>query len=303
MSDSLDGMKKRWKVLAAVVVGLVALLGIAWALVVPEPLKQIIVFEMWRGSNMRASGSVDREPPGTYIVWQEYGKADGPPVVVLHGGFGSITLMGPQIRALAPTRRVLAIDSRGHGQSTNTGATLTYEMMTDDVIGVMDARKIARADIVGESDGANIALDLARRYRDRVGKVIAYGATYTNKGIDEKFVEELRSATADVGWAAPMKFMYEHNNPDPTHWPVFFEQVKSMILTEPNWTQEQLATIRASVLLVNGEHDLVLLSHAMEIKGAIRGARLEIIPDAPHEAPLSNPDAVNALTLAFLNAP
>jgi hypothetical protein len=43
--------------------------------------------------------------------------------------------------------------------------------------------------------------------------------------------------------------MYEHNNPDPAHWPVFFEQVKTMILNEPNWTQEQLATIRAPVLL------------------------------------------------------
>jgi pimeloyl-ACP methyl ester carboxylesterase len=295
-------MTKRRKVLAAAGIVCIAGLGIAWA-AAPEPLKQIIVFEMWRGSNMYASGQVDREPAGTHIVWQEYGKADGPPVVVLHCGFCAITMMGAQIRALAPTYRVLAIDSRGHDQSTNTGDRLTYEMMTDDVVAVMDATKTPRADIVGWSDGGTIALDLARRYPDRVRKVVAYGAVYTNKGTAAKDLEELRAAKPDAGMFAPLKFLYEHNNPDPAHWPVLFEQVKTMALNEPNWTQEQLAAIRAPVLLVNGEHDMVLLSHAKEIKNAIRGARLEIIPDAPHEAPMSNPDAVNALTLAFLKAP
>ena len=80
--------------------------------------------------------------------------------------------MGGQIEPLdAESYRVIAIDSRGTGKSSNTAPVLTYEMMSDDVVGVMDALKIERADIVGWSDGGNLGLDLARRYPDRIRKV------------------------------------------------------------------------------------------------------------------------------------
>ena len=63
---------------------------------------------------------------------------------------------------------------------------------------------------------------------------------------------------------------------------------------------EQLATIRARLLLINGEHDLVLLPYATEMKDAIPGARLEIISGGTHEVPLGDHDAVNPIMLAFL---
>ena len=62
-----------------------------------------------------------------------------------------------------------------------------------------------------------------------------------------------------------------------------------MVFSQPHWSLEQLATIRASVLLINGEHDLVLLPYATEMKNAIPGARLEIIPGGTHEVPLGGP--------------
>jgi pimeloyl-ACP methyl ester carboxylesterase len=57
---------------------------------------------------------------------------------------------------------------------------------------------------------------------------------------------------------------------------------------------------RASVLLVNGEHDLVLLPYATEMKNAIPGSRIEIIPGATHEVPVADPDSVNPIMLSFL---
>jgi len=73
-----------------------------------------------------------------------------------------------------------------------------------------------------------------------------------------------------------------------------------MVFAGPNWSLEQLATIRAPILLINGEHDLVLLRYATEMQKAIAGARLQIIPGGTHEVPLAKPDVVNPIMLSFL---
>jgi len=72
------------------------------------------------------------------------------------------------------------------------------------------------------------------------------------------------------------------------------------VFAGPNWSLEQLTTIRAPVLLLNGEHDLVLLPYATEMKNAIPRARLEIVPGEAHELPLANPAAADPIMLAFL---
>jgi pimeloyl-ACP methyl ester carboxylesterase len=197
---------------------------------------------------------------------------------------------------------VIAIDSRGNGKSSNTAPTLNYEMMTDDVVGVMDALKIRQADVVGWSDGGIISLDLARRYPDRIRKVVAFGANRTPApdGEDAEMANEFKDAKPDAAMFWPLRHMYQTTSPTPDNWPQIFEQERTMAFSQPNWSLEQLATIRARVLLINGEHDLVLLPYATEMKNAIPGARLEIIPGGTHEVPLGNPDAVNPIMLSFL---
>jgi pimeloyl-ACP methyl ester carboxylesterase len=211
--------------------------------------------------------------------------------------------MGGQIERLAmESYRVIAIDSRGNGKSSNTASVLTYEMMSDDVVGVMDALEIARTDIVGWSDGGNLGLDLARRYPARIHRVVAFGANHTPApdGADPVQVQQFKDAKADSAMFWPLRYMYQKSSPTPEKWPLLFEQERTMVFAQPQWSLEQLATIRASVLLINGEHDLVLLPYATEMKNTIPGARLEIIPGGTHEVPLADPDAVNSIMLSFL---
>jgi pimeloyl-ACP methyl ester carboxylesterase len=73
-----------------------------------------------------------------------------------------------------------------------------------------------------------------------------------------------------------------------------------MVFAGPNWSLADLGTIRAPVLLLNGEHDLVLLPYATEMKNAIPGARLEIVRGEGHGLPVANPAAANRIMLAFL---
>lgn len=299
--------KMKWpRVLGVTLLGLAALVVLVWIFVVPRELKTLVSFARWHDEHLRASGYVLRQPAGTRIYWEEFGNPKGPPVVVLHAGLCSIAFMGAQIQALArASYRVLAIDSRGHGKSTNTAAVPTYDMLTDDVAAVMETQNITQADIVGWSDGGDLGLDLALRYPDRVRRLIAFGANHTPPpdGADPKMTEEFRGAKPDAPMFAPVRYLYEQNSPTPREWGALFQREQTMAFAGPNWSLAQLGTIRAPVLLMNGEHDLILRPYAEEMKNAIPGARLEIVRGAGHELPMANPAVANRMMLAFLRQP
>jgi len=296
-------MSRLLRVLGITAAILVAILVLGWIFVVPGELKTLIHFSRWHDAHLRASGYVDRSPPGTRVYWEEYGKLAGPPVVVLHCGLGSIELMGAQIEALANAGyRVLAIDSRGHGHSTNTAPATTYEMLADDAAAVMAARGIARADVVGWSDGGNVGLDLARRHGEGVRRLVAFGANHTPPpdGADTKMTEWFKNAKADVPEFEPLRYFYRKDSPTPEKWPELFARDQAMEFSGPHWTLAQLGAIRVPVLLENGEHDLILLPYATAMKNAIPGARLEIVRGLGHELPMASPAKANPIMLAFL---
>lgn len=284
-------------------VGTLALAAIVWSFVVPRELKNLYRFGSWRAAHVRTSGFVERPPAGTRIFWEEFGSPGGPPVVVLHGGLCTTTVMVGVIEPLvAASHRVIAIESRGHGESTDTATVPTYEAMSDDVIGVMDALRVDRAAVVGWSDGGNVGLDLARRYGPRIASVIAFGSNHTPApdGNDLADVAMFKEAKADSALFWPLRRLYEKSAPDPAKWPELFAREKQLAFTQPNWSLAQLGEIKVPVLLVNGEHDIVLLPYATEMKNAIPGARLEVVAGETHMLPVANPEAVKPLMLAFL---
>ena len=123
-------------------------------------------------------GSVDVD--GARIAYAIYGK--GEPVLLLHGGLGNSGHFGFQLPALVDRFQVIAIDSRGQGRSTRTAATITYDLMATDVIAVLDHLHIARASVVGWSDGGEVALKLGIKFPDRVNRLFVFGANYDASG-------------------------------------------------------------------------------------------------------------------------
>ena len=87
-------MKKLGKVIAVALLALVAIIGLGWLFVVPRKLKTLVRFSQWHDAHVHASGYVEREPAGTRVYWEEFGKADGLPVVVLPAGLCTIAFMG-----------------------------------------------------------------------------------------------------------------------------------------------------------------------------------------------------------------
>ncbi len=222
----------------------------------------------------------------------------GPPVILLHGGLANADYWGNQVRALAPHHRVIVMDSRGHGRSTRDARPFGYDLMADDVVGLMDALGIRRADIVGWSDGAIIGLDLAMRHADRIDRVFAFAANVTTSGVRDgveknpNFASFIRRAGGE----------YRRYSATPGQYDAFVAQISRMWADQPNWTDVQLATIRAPVLVADGDHDeAIRREHTEHIAAAIPGAGLLILPNTSHFAFLQDPALFNAALLDFLD--
>jgi pimeloyl-ACP methyl ester carboxylesterase len=222
------------------------------------------------------------------------------PVILLHGGLANQQYWGNQIRALSPTRRTIAVDSRGHGRSTRDSRPYGYDLMADDVLALMDSLHIPQADLVGWSDGAIISLDLAMRYPARVHRVFSFAANSVTSGLIQdgdkspNFAHFIQRAGGE----------YRAISPTPNEYDAFVAQITHMWDDQPHWTDAQLQSIKAPVLIADGDHDEVIRrDHTEYLARTIPGAGLLILPNTSHFAFLQDPTLFNAALLDFLDKP
>ena len=206
----------------------------------PEPLRELLIFSAWRFFAGTAHGRSFAKINNVSIYYETYGA--GPPVLVMHGGLGSLESMGNQIRALAESHLVIAPDSRGQGRSSDSSMPLTYSVMADDMVQLLDDLHIVGVDVVGYSDGGIVGLDLAMRYPERVRRLVAVGANYDPSGIPQ-------SPKTDVP-RTPVQ--YRLQAADPAYWPVIYRKVTEMWRTQPNFSIDELGHIRAPTLIIGG---------------------------------------------------
>jgi pimeloyl-ACP methyl ester carboxylesterase len=233
---------------------------------------------------------------GARIWYATYGA--GAPVILLHGGLGHSGNWGYQVPALvASGRRVIVIDSRGHGRSTRDARPYSYELMGSDVLAVMDALGIEKAPIVGWSDGACIGLVLARQSPERVAGVFFFACNMDPSGT-KPFVP---TPVIDRCFTRHTKD-YAALSATPDQFSALAEAVGLMQRTEPNYTPADLAQICVPVAIVQGEHDeFIKLEHARYLAETIPDAQLVLLPDVSHFAPLQRPAQFNAAVIQFLD--
>ena len=139
-------------------------------------------FYVWKAVSGKAHGGHYADINGIRIYYETYGT--GRPVLVLHGGTGFIESVHYQISALAASRFVIAPDSRAHGRSSDSNQPLSYDLMANDMLKLLDKLNIAETDVVGWSDGGIIGLDLAMQHPERVRRLVVFGANYDVDGLD-----------------------------------------------------------------------------------------------------------------------
>ena len=239
------------------------------------------------------------EVNGASIHYALYGSGNADAVLLLHGGLGAAEDFGGQIEALAAAYKVVAIDSRGHGRSTDDDQPYGYHLMASDVMGVMDHLGLDKAAVVGWSDGGNIGLDMAINNPDRLTRVFALGANYQTSGVRPSVFHD--ALVGDFVGAAAAQ--YARISPTPDNFEAFSGKVFEMWGSQPAFTEEQLAGIGVPFLIAAGVYEeAVDETHTKRMAELIPGAQLLLIDNASHFAHWQQPDAVNEAILAFLAA-
>lgn len=232
---------------------------------------------------------------GTHLYYAIIGH--GSPVLLLHGGLANSDYLGNQAKALMAHHMVVLVDSRGHGRSTRDARPYGYDLMTDDVVALMDKLKIQKADVVGWSDGAIIGLDLGIRYPNRVGKIVAFAANTKVSGVKD----DLQKNPTFSAYIERAGGEYKKLSATPQDYDRFVDQISKMWSSQPNWTDSELKSIRSPVLVMDGDHDeAIKREHTEYIAATIPGAGLEILPNVSHFAFLQDPASFNAAMLHFL---
>jgi pimeloyl-ACP methyl ester carboxylesterase len=235
---------------------------------------------------------------GASIWFAVYGS--GPPVILLHGGGASSDTFGFQVPALVGDgHRVIVIDSRGQGRSTNDGRPLGYELMESDVIAVMDALSVRKAAVVGWSDGAILGLIMAMKNPDRETRVFAFSPNMDTKGLRSDWTS--KPIIAAIMTAA--KAGYERVSPTPAGFDAMMTAVATMAATQPNYSAEELARIQGpAIAIVDADHEeFILPEHTRYLASTIPHAKLIILTDVSHMAPVQDPDQFNKAMITFLD--
>ena len=225
----------------------------------------------------------------------------GSPVLLLHGGLGSSDDWGNQVPALvAARRRVILIDSRGHGRSTRDARPMDYERMESDVVAVLDALGIRRVDVVGWSDGGIVGLIMAMKHPQRVKSVFAFGANMDLHGANP----DAMSSPILPLFLEQTKKAYQRLSPTPGEADALAEAMEALWNSQPNYSAADLARISGPrIAIVDGEHEeFVTRAHTLYLARTIPGARLILLRGVSHFAPLQDGPAFNRAMLRFLQS-
>jgi len=232
-------------------------------------------------------------------TWREVG-GEGPPVVLLHGGFSGAAAWGAQAPALASAGfRVHVPERRGHARTPDVDGPLTYEVMAADTVAYLEAEVEGPAHLVGWSDGAVVALLVALRRPDLVGRMVLIGQYYNSSGrVPGSDLDRLlRGAEAKEF----LRQAYDPVSPDgPEHFEVVYAKAMTMIDHEPEIDLAALASVSAPALVLQGDQDEVTLEHGAAVAAALGDARLAVLPGT-HGLPIELPGLVNALLISFLS--
>ena len=227
---------------------------------------------------------------GTRLYCEQYGQ--GAPLLLLHGNGQSIKDYSQQIGTLAQHFHVIAVDTRAQGKSQDASTgPLSYRLFAEDMRQLLDSLHLRKVAVVGWSDGGNTALEMALRYPTYVSRIVIMGANLfpTDQALDPALLTILRQQLPLLQGQAD---------------PAMKTQVRlyQLMLTEPQLTFADMARIQAPVLVLAGEHDLILPGHTQAIAAHLPHATSFIFPDASHNAPWEVPTDFNQRVITFLTS-
>ena len=232
---------------------------------------------------------------GAKIYYEEYGN--GEPLLLIHGNGGDIKSMGNQIDYFKNKYRVIIADNRGQGKSELKTDSLTYTQITKDWDGLVNHLELDSINVIGWSDGGIIALKMGISNKSKIKKIVAMGAnlrpdttavnSWAPKSIREEEIE-IRKKIADGDTSQNWNLRH---------------QLNGLLIDQPNISHKDLQKIKAAVLIIAGDRDIIKNEHSIEMFENLPKAQLCIMPGETHFTPASNPELFNGIVNRFLSEP
>jgi len=254
-------------------------------LVVTRPLFAQVPY----GHNKEAGHYLQTRGFGLY--YEVYGK--GQPLLLIHGNGGSIDNFSNQIPYFSQNYQVIAVDSRAHGRSKDTGDSLTFEMMVDDFNALLDTLHLDSCVVIGWSDGGINGLLLAIRHPEKVKKLAITGANLwpDTTGLTPFVYHLIEQGNADLKKRTQTAKVKNDL------------KISDLDLYQPHITLEQLHGIQCPTLVIGGDHDVIPVRHTVLIAENIPRAYLWIVPNSGHSTPVFKKEQFNKLIADFFKDP
>ena len=215
-------------------------------------------------------------------------QGTGFPLILLHGNGEDCAYFTRQIDSFSENFHVIALDTRGHGQTPRGEAPFTIRQFAEDLLAFMDQHNIEKAHLLGFSDGGNIAMVFALAHPERVDKLILNGANLDASGVKRKI-----QIPIEIGYRIAKFFARKSPKAKKN------AEMLGLMVNDPNVNLEELSRIQNQTLVIAGDNDMIKDQHTRLIAQSIPGAELCIL-QGNHFIANKNPQSFDEAVLRFL---
>lgn len=256
------------------------------------------------------------EAGGISYYYEIHGEGAGKPLLLLHGGLGSIDMFRPIMEQLTRGRQVIGVDLQGHGRTELGTRPISLEAMGDDMATILKSLGHGKADVLGYSFGGGVAFRLAVQHPELVSRIALVSAGYAQDGFYPEMIKMqamMNADMADMMKDTPMYKSYIAVAPKPADFPRLIGAMGDF-MRKPYDYSKDVAKLKMPVMLVFADSDMYRPEHEIKFYQLLGGGlgdagwmretmsqnRLAIIPNRTHYDIFFAPELPEAV-MPFLN--
>ncbi len=239
------------------------------------------------------------EVAGSKVGFDEDGRDDGPPLILLHGATTTgQAAFGPILPALAEDFRLLMPDARGHGRTEwPAGQPFDTEGLAGDVVSFADRIGLETFHLLGFSMGAITALFVATGWPERLRSLVVIGNSPPRQprgNVARRYFDPDRIEREEPAYAARLSRDHDPGLGE-AGWQRLVTAIAADVWTQRLLTPRDLRRVGMPSLVVAGDRDpFTPVGHAHELARQLPHAGLLIVPDSGHDVPWRAPEILAA---------